>query len=130
MKMLRMMQATTTYSCRRCGSVNINKNGTNKCGNAQYQCKDCGAYLVLTPKGGYSAEQKAQVLAGYQERMSLRGAQRVFQVWWQTIMKWLIAYVGQLPALPETLIPAQADHVLEFDEAWSLVAQRNHQRWL
>ena len=130
MKMLRMIQATTTYSCRRCGSININKNGRNKCGNAQYHCKDCGAYLVLKPKDGYSAAQKAQVLAGYQERMSLRGAQRVFHVWRQTIIRWLIAYVEQLPPLPETLIPAQADDVLEFDEAWSFVERRDHQRWL
>lgn len=71
MKMLSMIQAATTYIRGRCGSINITKNGTNKCGKAQYHCKDCGAYRVLTPKGGYSAEQKAQVLAGYQERMSL-----------------------------------------------------------
>ena len=117
-KMLHMIQATTTYSCRRCGSININKNGTNKCGNAQYHCKECGAYLALEPKSGYSAAQKTQVLAGYQERMSLRGIQRVFPIWRQTVMKWLIAYVEQLPLLPETLVPAQTDDVLEVDEAW------------
>jgi insertion element IS1 protein InsB len=128
--MLHMIQASTTYTCRRCNSININKNGTNKCGNAQYHCKDCGAYLVLTPKTGYSTEQKAQVLALYQERMSLRGAQRVFQVWRQTIMKWLIHYVEQLPPLAQTLFAAQADDVLEFDEIWSFVERRNNQRWL
>ena len=84
----------------------------------------------MEPKRGYSAEQKAQVLAGYQERMSLRGVQRVFHVWRQTVMKWLLACVEQLPLLSETLVPAQADDVLEFDEAWSFVAQRDNQRWL
>ena len=62
--------------------------------------------------------------------MSLHGAQRVFHVWRQTIIRWLLAYVEQLPPLPETLIPAQADDVLEFDEAWSFVEQRDNQRWL
>jgi len=85
---------------------------------------------VLKPKTGYSTEQKAQVLAGYQERMSLRGAQRVFHVWRQTIMKWLIHYVEQLPQLPETLLSAQVDDVLEFDEAWSFVERRDNQHWL
>jgi IS1 family transposase/transposase-like protein len=128
--MLRMIQATTTYTCRRCNSINITKNGTNKSGNAQYHCKDCGAYLVLEPKHGYSAEQKAQVLAGYQERMSLRGAQRVFGVWRQTIMKWLKAHVDQLPEPAQTLVMTRPDDVLEFDETWSFVAQRDNQRWL
>lgn len=128
--MLRMIPATTTYTCRRCNSINIIKKGTNKSGNAQYHCKDCGAYLVLRPKSAYSPEQKAQVLAGYQERMSLRGVQRVFQVWRQTVMKWLIAHVEELPALVETLVPVQTGDVLEFDEVWSFVAQRDNQRWL
>ena len=68
---------------------------------------------MLEPKGRYSAAQKEQVLAGYQERMRLRGAQRVFHVWRQTIIRWLMAYVEQLPALTETLIPVQADDVLQ-----------------
>ncbi|HXK42400.1 MAG TPA: IS1 family transposase, partial [Anaerolineae bacterium] len=34
-----MIQETITYHCHKCGSANIVKNGTNKCGNCQYHCK-------------------------------------------------------------------------------------------
>jgi hypothetical protein len=91
---------------------------------------DCGGYLVLEPKRGYRAEQKAQVLAGYQARMSGRGAQRVFGVWRQPIMKWLKGHVDQLPHLSETLGMARPDDVLEFDEAGSFVERRDNQGWL
>ncbi|HEX8680891.1 MAG TPA: IS1 family transposase, partial [Ardenticatenaceae bacterium] len=33
-----MIQETITHHCRRCGSSNIVKNGTNRCGNQQYWC--------------------------------------------------------------------------------------------
>lgn len=45
-----MIQKTITYSCRVCGSENIVKNGTNRLGQQQYHCKDCGAYRVLESK--------------------------------------------------------------------------------
>ena len=32
-----MIQVTITYHCRACGSINIVRNGTNRCGNTQYQ---------------------------------------------------------------------------------------------
>src|SRR5215510_4269430 len=109
--------------------MNISKHGTNQCGNAPYPCKACGAYLVLTLQTGYSAEQKAQVRAGDQARMRLRGAHRMCQVWRQTIMKWLIPPVEQLPPLLEALLMAQADDILEFDEVGSCVERRDTQRW-
>src|SRR5688572_27917421 len=118
MIMLHMIQASTTYTCRRCNSININKNGTNKCGNARYHCKDCGAYLVLTPKSGYRQQQKSTFLAGYPERLSLLGAQRVSQVWRQTSLKSLLVSVEHLPAFPHILFSAYAADVLDFDEIW------------
>jgi IS1 family transposase/DNA-directed RNA polymerase subunit RPC12/RpoP len=128
--MLPMIQETVTYSCRTCGSINIIRNGTNKCGNAQYHCKDCGAYRVLKPKQGYTAEQRRQVIHAYRERMSLRGVERVFGVCRQTVMTWLEQRVAALPYLVDSLLPAQADDVLEVDEAWSFVGKKAHKRWL
>lgn len=125
-----MIQETITYTCNSCGSVNIIKNGTNKCGNPQYHCKDCGVYRVLKPKYGYRSETKEQILHAYRERMSLRGVERVFQVSRQTVMGWLEEKVRHLPHLSETLLPAQADDVLELDEAWSFVYKKKHKRWL
>lgn len=125
-----MIQETVTYECERCGSIDIVRNGTNKCGNQQYHCKTCGAYRVLNPKRGYTEKKKRQVLRAYRERMSLRGLERVFKVCRQTIMQWLTRYVTQLPSLAETLLPRQSKDKLEVDEAWSFVAKRVEKRWL
>lgn len=55
-----MIQETITYKCRECSSSNIIKNGTNRCGNAQYHCKDCGIYRVLEPKRDLRIIKKKQ----------------------------------------------------------------------
>ena len=61
MIMRHMIQETITYTCHSCGSINIIKNGTNKCGNQQYHCKDCRVYRVLKPTVQAQVEQKEQV---------------------------------------------------------------------
>lgn len=130
MIMLYMIQKTITYSCYSCESINIVKNGTNKCGNPQYHCKDCGVYRVLEPKNQLPHPDKEKVLQAYRERVSLRGLERIFGVARQTVMRWVIAEAEQLPPLPETLLRSAPDDVLELDEAWSFVAKRKQKRWL
>jgi insertion element IS1 protein InsB len=125
-----MIEETITYSCRSCGSLNIIRNGRNKCGNAQYHCREGGVYRVLRPKERYRAEQKAQILRAYRERMSLRGLQRVFGVWRTTVLRWLERYVAQLPTLAESLLPATTEDVLEVDELLSFVGEKFFKRWL
>ena len=125
-----MIKETITYTCSRCGSPNIARNGHNKCGSPQYYCKDCGAHRVLNPKQKHPPRIREQVLKAYRERMSLRGIERVFEVCRQTVMKWLQHYVHALPQLLETLVPARQDDVLEVDEAWSFVAKKSEKRWL
>jgi len=128
--LLIMIKETVTYNCSRCGSINIVRNGTNKCGNAQYHCKDCDAYRVLKPQCRHTIEEKAQILSAYRERMSLRGVERIFRVCRQTVTRWLTHYVNHLPTVAQTLLPKRADDVLEVDEAWSFVAKRDQKRWL
>jgi insertion element IS1 protein InsB len=125
-----MIEETITYSCRSCGSTDIIRNGRNKCGNEQYHCKACGCYRVLRPKETYSADQKAQILNAYRERMSLRGLQRVFGVWRTTVLRWLQEVLDRLPSLPESLLPVQAEDVLEMDELVSFVSEKWFKRWL
>ncbi len=84
-----MIETSTIYHCRDCGSENIVKNGRNKCGNQQYRCKDCGACKVLDPTVRYSDERKEEVLRAYQERSSLRGVSRTFKIPRKTITAWL-----------------------------------------
>jgi IS1 family transposase len=85
---------------------------------------------VLTPKVRYTAKEKATVLKAYRERMSLRGLQRVFGPWRSTVLRWLKQLVASLPSLLESLLPAQADDVLEMDELVSFVSEKWFKRWL
>jgi insertion element IS1 protein InsB len=85
---------------------------------------------VLTPKVRYTPEQKATVLKAYRERMSLRGLQRVFGPWRSTVLRWLKQLVASLPSLVQSLLPAQADDVLEMDELVSFVSEKWFKRWL
>lgn len=122
---------TTTFHCRQCGSPNIIYNGRNRVGNQQYLCKDCRASGVLTPKPPkYTTEQRETILRAYQERPSMRGIQRIFGVSRNTLAKWIKAHVQALPPVEATVPPAQADDVLEVDEAWSFVKKKDNKRWL
>ena len=122
-----MIQVTMTYKCRACGSENIVKNGRNKAGIAQYHWKDCGAYRVLVLKSAEQPERRRQVLQAYRERASLRGLERIFGVAQQSVLKWLADQVEQLPSLEERLLPKQAGDILELDELWAFVYQRDHE---
>ena len=72
-----MTQETITYRCRKCGSTNIVKNGTNKpacakadrsgevCNWPQYHYKDCGAYRVMKPKRMQPENEKETIVRAY-----------------------------------------------------------------
>lgn len=66
----------------------------------------------------------------YKERASMRGLERIFYVARQTVGRWIPEIVHNLPALKETLLPAQPDDVLELDELWSFVLKKSQKRWL
>ena len=125
-----MIQITITYRCNNCNSNNIVKNGYNKCGNAQYHCKDCGVYRVLEPHQPYSEAMRQTILRAYKERASLRGLERIFKVSRQIISAWIKAYARRLPHLRATVDPARPDDVLELDEMWSFVGSKAEKRWL
>ena len=116
--------------CRVCESTHIVKNGTNRCGNAQYHCKNCGTYRVLKPKRAYSETEQHTVLRACLERCSLRGVARIFILARQTVVQWLKAHVQHLPDVKETLLPATPDDVLELDEIWSFVQKKEQKRWV
>ena len=66
------------------------KNGHTVGGAQRAKCLECQRTLVLAPRGPrYSAGFKEQVLAAYQDRMSIRGIKRTFGVCYQTVMVWL-----------------------------------------
>lgn len=86
-----------------------------------------------TSAGAQTTGKKTQqplILKAYQERVSLRGLSRLFDVHRQSISRWIKEHVHNLPNLKETLLSARPDDVLEYDEAWSFVLGKVNQRWL
>jgi len=71
-----------------CGSADMVRNGTNRCGNAQDHWKDCGTSRVLKPKQVDSETEKATALQAGLERCSLRGVERIFDIARQTVPRW------------------------------------------
>ena len=125
-----MIQTIVTHQCPKCGSENIVKNGHNRCGNQQYLCKDCKSSKVLVPTVRYTEEKKEGILKAYQERSSLRGVSRIFNVARQTVASWLKKKFEVIPDVKETVAPAQSDDILEIDELRSFVYRRADQVWL
>lgn len=97
----------------------------NRCGTAQYHCKDCGTYRVLKPRQIYSDTDKQTVLWACLERCSLRGVERIFAITRQTVACWISTHIQKLPEVEDTLLPASADDVLELDEVWSFVLKKD-----
>jgi transposase-like protein len=124
-----MIQETITHMCRVCKSTKIVKNGTNRCGNPQYHCKDCGTYRILQPKTHYSEAEKQTILQASQERSSLRGIQRVFGVARQIVAQWIKTHAQKLPEMKDILLAATPNDVLELDEVWSFVVKKGQKIW-
>ena len=87
-------------------------------------------YRVLRPKERHSQETREQVLKASQERVSLRGIERIFGVCRQTIAKWMQTYLKQLPVVADTLLLYEVGDVLEIDELWSFVLGKVQKRWV
>ncbi len=62
--------------------------------------------------------------------MSLRGLSRGCGIHHQSISRWIVDHVKSLPKLKDTLLPANPDDVLEYDEAWSFVLKKVNKRRL
>ncbi len=62
-----MITESKVYTCRKCQSNDLVKNGTNASGSSQYHCKTCGAYGVLELKERSTEEKKELIIKVYQE---------------------------------------------------------------
>ncbi len=125
-----MIQMIVTYTCSRCESPNIVRNGHDYKGSQKYHCKDCGRYGTLNAQYGYDAPTQAQVKRGVLERLSLRGMERMVAISRRTIHRWLTRWIADAPLVETSLVPAQIEDVLELDELWSFVGNKQQQRWV
>ena len=57
-----MITESKVYTCRKCQSNDLVKNGTNASGSSQYHCKTCGAYGVLELKERSTEEKKELII--------------------------------------------------------------------
>ena len=80
---------TQTVSCYHCGSVDLIRFGSQN-GRQRYKCHGCGK-TSRENKGSnaYPEERKAEILAAYHERGSMRAMERIFGVNRNTVLAWL-----------------------------------------
>ena len=64
------------FHCRRCGSINLRKNGRTATGQQKFHCKDCNAYGTLDTKEQERAHKRASVEKLALERLSQRAIAR------------------------------------------------------
>ena len=64
------------FHCRRCGSINLRKNGRTATGQQKFHCKDCNAYGTLDTKEQDRAHKRATVEKLALERLSQRAIAR------------------------------------------------------
>lgn len=122
---------TTTLLCPDCQSAHIVRYGHARNGKQRFRCRTCARTFRENPGSrAYSEERKAEVLATYQERASLRGLTRIFGVSRNTVTSWLRQQAEALSPLEETVALAEGDEVLELDELWSFVRHKGQVRWL
>jgi len=94
-----MIIETKVYTCRKCQSEDLVKNGTNASGSSQYHCKACGAYSILKGKERATEEKKELIINVYQERCSMHRIERTFGVS-RTNIERLVKRTGEWPPTP------------------------------
>lgn len=123
-----MIVTSITHWCPACQSTNIVKNGHTTYGQQRCLCHGCGKTRVLVPRRDSALDRFME--KALRERISLRGIARVFGVSLQTVLLLLQRLAQALPALRRSLMPAQANDILELDELYSFVGSKKHKRWL
>ena len=81
---------TNTLKCCHCGSEKLIRDGFAPNGKQRYWCHSCQRGSRENPSpNGYSAAERELILRAYEERSSLRGLERTFDVARQTVSSWL-----------------------------------------
>ncbi len=65
------------------------RDGKASNGKQRFRCGGCGKRSRENPHQGHSQTLQEQVLAAYNERMSMRGIARTFGISRNTLVKWL-----------------------------------------
>ena len=118
-------------TCPTCGSHEISKNGTTRCGKQNYKCRDCNHQFVEDPQ--WKPKDKdtlALVNLLLLEKIPLAGIARATGV----SDSWLQDYVNACyEAVPQTaaVIPkAKGKLKVQMDELWSFVDNKGNKQWV
>jgi transposase-like protein len=88
---------TQPLFCPYCESEQVIRHGTAK-GKQRYRSQSCTRTFRENPGSrAYPEERKAEILAAYQERSSLRGLRRIFGASRTTVTAWLKEEAEALP---------------------------------
>jgi transposase-like protein len=123
-----------TLTCPNCTSTTIKKNGHIHNGKQNHQCLKCGRQFVINPQNKtISEERRGLIRQSLLERVSLEGICRIFNV----SMPWLLQFINEIiEDLPKNLNATVTSSeelevaVIELDEQWSYVGNKNNQQWL
>lgn len=122
-------------SCPNCHSCTIRKNGSIHTGKQKYECLSCRKQFIENPQNKIiSDDNRERIRRSLLERVSLEGVCRIFDV----SMTWLLEFMERtFQSLPEDLnasVIAENDEfevlVLEGDEMWSFVGNKENDQWL
>lgn len=122
-------------SCPHCHAHTIRKNGSIHTGKQKYECLACRRQFVENPQNKIIPDDtRERIRRSLLERVSLEGICRIFDV----SMPWLLEFMEKtFQALPEdlnaTVVTENAEFevvVLEADELWSFVGNKQNDQWL
>jgi hypothetical protein len=122
-------------TCPSCQSDVIRKNGSIHTGKQKYECLVCSRQFVENPQNKIIPDvTRERIRRSLLERVSLEGICRIFDV----SMTWLLEFMEKtFESLPEdlnaTVLVENDDFeviVLEADELWSFVGDKQNAQWL
>ena len=76
-------------NCKKCGSINVVRNGCTRTGQQQYHCRACGVYTVTDDRLRERAAKIALVEKLHREQISQRQIARMTGISRPTIIRWL-----------------------------------------
>lgn len=116
--------------CPRCQSTQILKNGSTHHKKQKFLCKVCHYQFIENPTKKYiQSSDLERVKALLLERISLAGISRSLQVSSTWLQRFVNRFLSQVPCYFKDDETSGEGIILECDELWSFVANKENQVW-
>jgi insertion element IS1 protein InsB len=118
-------------TCPKCGSQDINKNGTTRHGNQNDKCRDCGRQFVENPKWKrISDDTKSTIERMLLEKIPLTGIARSLQISESWLQQFVNADYATVPQSAQVQPKARKRLTVQIDELWSFVDDNGNEQWV